>query len=430
MRPSRHALVAALIALLGGTLATPAAAQIQEPPCTTIGKVLFVRDVLNDLYYWYHHLPNVDAASFASPEAYLDAVRYRPLDEHFSYIAPRAATEAFFSDSQFIGFGFTMAFDGDLRIAEVMPDSPAQEANLTRGDRIAEINGRTVADLVQSGGIEDAFGPDEVGVRGELVVVRGGTRYRAAMTKRAVTIPTVSATRVYPVAGRDVGYVFFRNFVEPSYAALDTAFADLRGRGVKELVLDLRYNGGGLVEVAQHLASLIGGTRTEGQVFAEFFHNDRNAALNESMRFKSMPGALTLERLIVITTQDSASASELVINALKPFMPVLVVGDRTFGKPVGQYGIPFCDKVLAPVAFTVRNARGEGDFFDGIPAMCTASDDLDHQIGDTAEASLHEALAVAATGRCSSATSLRPQAARPSREGPQTSGWQSIVNAH
>ena len=85
------------------------------------------------------------------------------------------------------------------------------------------------------------------------------------------------------------------------------------------------------------------------------------------LRFETQPGALTLDRLVVITTQASASASELVINSLRPFIPVVIVGDRTYGKPVGQYAIPFCDKILAPVSFQLRNANGEGDFFDGLP---------------------------------------------------------------
>jgi C-terminal processing protease CtpA/Prc len=101
-------------------------------------------------------------------------------------------------------------------------------------------------------------------------------------------MPTVSMTKAYAVDRRRVGYIFFRNFVQPSDAALDEAFTTLKAAGVTELVLDLRYNGGGLVSVAQHLASLIGGVRTNDQVFAEFFHNDKNAFRNEIMRWSSM----------------------------------------------------------------------------------------------------------------------------------------------
>jgi C-terminal processing protease CtpA/Prc len=409
----------------------PAAAQDGPASCTVAGQNLYVRDVMTDIYYWYQSIPLTNPVRFNSPEAYLEAIRYRPLDSTFSYITSRAADEAFFSNSQFIGFGLStqLAGAGDVRVSSVFADSPAAEAGLARGDRFLEIGGRTVADIVAAGELGSAFGPAEEGVTIEVAFVRGDLQYRARMVKRLVTIPTVSLTRIYEVDGRRVGYLFFRNFVQPSFAALDAAFAELRAGGATELVLDLRYNGGGLVSVAQHLASLIGGVRTEGQLFAEYFHNDRNAFRNHALRFENKTNALGLSRLVVIATRASASASELVINALRPFIPVVVIGDRTFGKPVGQYGIPFCDKVLAPVSFTLRNADGEGDFFEGFAPACVAADDLDRQIGDPLEASLREALAMVATGRCST-----PQTAQPMRQTHtprvQMSGWQTLVGAH
>ena len=195
-------------------------------------------------------------------------------------------------------------------------------------------------------------------------------------------------------------------------------------------MLDLRYNGGGLVSVAQHLASYIGGKRTDGLVFAEYFHNDKNTFRNHIIRFEPKPQALTLDRLIVVTTGGSASASELVINALRPFIPVTVIGSRTYGKPVGQYGIEFCDKLLAPVSFALRNANGQGDFFDGFPPDCAAPDDADHQLGDPAEGSLKEALTFATTNACS-ARPLTPQTkATIQLRAPRAIGWQSLVNAY
>jgi C-terminal processing protease CtpA/Prc len=244
-----------------------------------------------------------------------------------------------------------------------------------------------------------------------------------------VTIPTVSLTQTYDANGRRVGYIFFRNFVEPSFAALDAAFAQLSEARVDDVVLDMRYNGGGLVNVARHLASIIGGVRTRGQVFAEYFHNDKNLHRNEVLRFEDKPNAASLSRLIVITTPDSASASELVINALRPFIPVAVIGDRTYGKPVGQYQVEFCDKMLAPVSFSLRNADGVGDFFGGIPADCPAPDDIGRALGDPAEASLREALTYAATGTCSRPTSTL-QRLVPDRRATRAVGWRSVLNAY
>ena len=184
-----------------------------------------------------------------------------PSTRRFSYITSREANEAFYSESQFIGFGLSTAVSGlEMRVTQVFPESPASEAGLSRGDRIVEIGGRLVAALISSGEIGSAFGPSEIGVETDVVFVnQAGTRREAHMVKRLVTIPTVSLTRVYNVGGRRIGYIFFRNFVEPSVEALDSAFAELSAAGVDELVLDLRYNGGGLVNVAQHLASYIGG---------------------------------------------------------------------------------------------------------------------------------------------------------------------------
>jgi carboxyl-terminal processing protease len=405
----------------------------QTGSCSVIAQNQFVRDVLFEYYFWDRELPTVSPVFFPSPEAYLEAVRYRPLDVSYSYIANRAEQEAFFSDSQFIGFGFSTQVNGtEMRLAQVFPDSPASSAGMARGDRILRINGRTIADLAASNQLGTAFGENAEGVSVPLVWrTQSGEEKSATLVKRAVTIPTVSVLRLYDADGRKVAYLNFRNFVQPSFAALDTAFAQLREAGANELVLDLRYNGGGLVAVAQRLASLIGGTRTQDQLFAEFFHNDRRNDLNRQLRFESQANALNLSRLVVITTRASASASELVINALRPFIPVVIVGDTTFGKPVGQYSFTFCDKVLNPVSFTLRNARGESDFYTGFPPNCAAADDLDHQFGDPAEASLSEAFVYLRTGACTS-TSATASARAAARAKPilPADGWQQLLGAH
>jgi C-terminal processing protease CtpA/Prc len=324
-----------------------------------------------------------------------------------------------------------MMIGPEMRVLQVFDDSPATEAGLARGATITAIGGVAVAELIATGAIDSAFGPATEGVEVAITfTTRAGATRSASMRKRPVTIPTVSLTRVFDVEGRKVGYLFFRNFVRPSVAALDAAFATLAEAGVTELVLDLRYNGGGLVDVAVHLASLIGGTPTANQVFAEYRHNDRNRRRDETLRFGAPAGALGLGRVIVIATQASASASELVINGLKPFVPVIVVGDRTYGKPVGQYVLPFCDKVLAPVSFSMVNANGTGDYFSGLPADCRAGDDIGHDLGDPAEASLAEALGYVRTGGCSApAEAAGTRRERPLRL-PRAIGWASIVNAH
>jgi len=426
MRRALSAIVVT-IALLWSSSAT---AQGGPTNCSVVSQNLWVRDQLSELYLWNQFLPSVNAASFPSPEAYLDAVRYRPIDNSYSYITSAAANTALYGESQYVGYGFSTQISGDtMRILQVFPDSPASEAGLGRGDRITQVNGRQVASMIADGSIGNAFGAGDIGVASDIVFeTRVGAGGQARLVKRVVTIPTVSLTRAFDVDGKRVGYLFFRNFVTPSYAALDEAFAALRDAGVNELVLDLRYNGGGLVDVAVHLSSLIGGSTTTGQVLATYVHNSRNTALNKTLRFEAV-NPLSLSQLVVIATRSSASASELVINALRPYMPVAIIGDTTYGKPVGQYGLTFCDKVLAPVSFALKNANGHGDYFDGLPATCGAADDPEHNLGDASEASLAEALNYIRTGACSPGSERASKALRAQLPGPRLEGFRSLINA-
>jgi carboxyl-terminal processing protease len=410
-----------------------ASAQTGPTSCNTTSQNLWVRDQLNTYYYWYQFMPaGVNPASFNSPEAYLEAVRHRPVDNSFSFITNAASNDAFYSDSQFIGYGFgNQTTTTEIRVLQVYDDSPASEAGLSRGDLITTVNGRSVPSMVADGTIGGAFGAAEIGIATTIEwETPAGERRNARMVKRLVTIPTVSLTRVVEIDGRKVGYLFFRNFVQPSTAALTEAFEALKAAGATELVLDLRYNGGGLVDVAVHLGSLIGGTRTNGQVMLNYVHNDKiGPTLDKTTRFTNPQQSLNLQRLVVITTRGSASASELVINSLRPYMPVTIIGDSTYGKPVGQYGLRFCDKVLYPVAFSIKNVNFEGDFFDGLAVDCAAGDDHTHQLGDPAEASFAEALTFIRTGACTPRPATEARASRVPRFIFRPTGWASILNA-
>jgi C-terminal peptidase prc len=381
--------------------------------CSVNGQNTFVRDVLRDWYLWYRELPNPDPASFSSPEAYLEAVRYKAVDKTFSYIAGRAATDALNNDSQYIGFGFKSAImsASEFRAVDVYAGTPASEAGLERGDSILEVNGRSAESLIAGGETSSIFGPSEVGVAAHMVFRDlSGATHDVQMVKRTVTIPTVAVTTTIASGGRVVGYILLENFVTPTSAALDAAFTQLEAAGATELILDVRYNGGGLVTVAQHLAGLIGGPRTAGQLFIQLAYNDKHSSQSQNINFQALPHALALERLVVITTNNSASASESMINGLRPYIPVTVVGSTTYGKPVGQSLFNFCDKVLYAVTFAARNARGQADFFSGIPADCPAPDDLEHALGDTREGSLAEALRYLRAGSCSASAAAAARA--------------------
>jgi C-terminal peptidase prc len=420
-----------LLALLLVGLSRPLGAQALD--CSSRGQTLFVDQAMRDVYYWYREIPNVDPTTFDSPGRYLDAVVYRAFDRGFTYIVPRAANDAFYNDSQFVGMGYTRAIiGGAYYIAQVYAGSPANEAGLARGDRVLEINGRTVPDLLATGEVVSITGPDVAGTKVRFKVLNtAGVERELEVVKRTVTIPTVSYAQVYTIdRRRRVGYVHLQNFVEPSFDALDQAFKQFESAAITDLVLDVRYNGGGLLSVAQHLAGLIGGSRTRRGVLCKLVHNDKHTDRDANFSIPNPTHSLTMPRLVVIASRASASASELIINGLRPYIPVTTVGDRTYGKPAGQEPITFCDQVLVPATFVLKNADGFGDYFDGLPADCPAPDDLGHELADPAEGSLAEALYFLQNGRCSpKATSSVHALGRPSIETYRDLGWRAMRNA-
>ncbi len=430
---------AGLTVLAGcGSSGSDPLAVAQPDECSAQGQVDFMFDLMNDIYFWIEDVPAVANVGFTTPEEVYQALRFEPLDR-FGGVRDRASNTAFFSNSQFIGvgFGIRVTDDDQLRLTQVFGDGAAAAAGMQRGDTITAIDGRAVSDILAANELGTAFGPSEEGVVVSIDYTdAAGSNLSVQLTKGIVTIETVTRVNTFDVGGRTVGYLSFRNFVEPAFAALDAAIAQLGAAGVESLVLDMRYNGGGLISVAEQLGSQVGGASVVGQIFADRVHNTNNAFRNVITPFPNVIDRLELTDVVVITTSATASASELVVNALKPFIPVSIVGTNSFGKPVGAYQFEFCDKVAVPTAFASLNADGDGEFFDGFPPDCTADDDLDNPLGDPAEASLAEALFLIENGACSVTSRERQASASKARADAldrravqSLTDWQQIVNA-
>ena len=407
---------------------------VDQSACSVVGQNRFVYEVMQDIYFWNTFLPTVDPDTYTSPEALLQDIRYAVLDSTFSSIVDEVDNTLFFEQGQYVGVGVSLRTIGDqVFIGQVFSDSPADQAGFLRGFEILEINGQAVAGLIATDGVSDAFGPDEEGTQVDLRYRDlQGNELTVTIAKALATIQPVPLTRVFDINGVKTGYLNFRTFIEPSYTALNNAFASFRSQGVTELILDMRYNGGGRVAVAEHLGGLIGGSGTSGQVYSNWVHNANNAVRNRTSLFPNPFQSLGLSRLVVITTSSTASASELVINALRPYIPVVLIGSTTFGKPVGSYGFPFCGKVLNPIAFNLRNADDQGDYYDGLAVDCSAEDELSQPFGDPAEDSTAEALFYVENGVCSTAVqSYRTEgAAREPSRPVSREDWQVLRGAY
>lgn len=377
--------------------------------CSAAGQKQFVVDAMRDWYLWNDRLPDaVDINAYATPEDLLaflttfspDLGTGGPVDR-FSFINSAAADSAFFGEGKFEGFGFSSRFldADDWRLTQVYEGSPAAAAGFARGQRIVALNGRSIADLQAAEGVNAVLDAPPV----EFALRRpDATEFTVIVDTDIVTIDPVPQWRVLPLAGTPgVGYIELRTFISTADPELDSVFGEFQSRGISDLIVDLRYNGGGLVSTAELLGDYLGGAVAQNLLFSETqFNADRAAEYNDSEFFELLGNSLNLSRLYIIATQNTASASELVTNSLGPHVDAFIVGDRTFGKPVGQIGLEFCDRILRPTSFRTVNAFGEGDYFDGLPVQCPAVDDLSVPVGDASDPNVIAALTHAETGAC------------------------------
>jgi C-terminal processing protease CtpA/Prc len=385
----------------------------------------------------------LDPALFDDTEAVLDELRYLPdeFDRGFSYLTTPAAEEQFLANGTYFGFGLMLddRIEDELWVRGVFTQSPAAVAGLGRGDRILEIDGRTIAELEAIGGVGQALGPSESGVTRSFLVrpASGGADQTVPLTTSVVVIDAVPLHDVFDVDGEQVGYLLFHSFIDTAVPGLIAAFEDFQAAGITRLVIDVRYNGGGLLSLAASINDILGGWAPDvamggpgnvGQVQYRFRFNSDNADRERDETFYADDLALPLETIVFITSDETASASELLINALGPYRDVYVVGQRTYGKPVGQEARDFCggSMRLRLVSFELVNVNEEGGYFEGLPVDCEAADDLGAPLGSDLEASLATALAVATTGTCPPApmpVRQEPAVRAPSTLGPGAVPW-------
>ncbi len=432
-----------LLAGCGGSDGGTAPPETGTSECSNDNQKQFVLDSLYTWYLWNDLLPaNISIADYASPEELIIRVtedfgpqkivdgQEVPIDR-FSFLRTEQEEQEFLEGTLGEIFGFSYRFvdeaSTDFRIVRVLVGSPAEAGGLARGQRILTLNGRDVTEIAGSEGISTFFSATRTV---EFEIERPGDNELTTITKAAVTIMPVPQWRLIERGDgiAPVGYLQLDTFIDTADPEFETAFAAFRQADVTDVILDLRYNGGGLVRTANLLGDYLGGLVAENLVFSRTeFNADRAAANNSTEFFERLVNSQSLSRLVVVATRGTASASELVTNGMIPHVGVSIVGDNTFGKPVGQIGITFCDKVMRPVAFRMANADGDGDYFDGLPVDCPAPDDISTAIGADDDPNVVAAMSVLNTGACPAAAAategqfapqFRPVYRQPDRRGP------------
>ena len=386
--------------------------------CALRARQNWVLAEMNEWYLFPETLPtSIDPAGYTDVDSFLDALtataRAQRKDRYFTYVTSLREENAYYSSGGTAGLGVRLAWDSSDRlfVTEAYENAPALNAGIDRGAQIVGIGNtattiRTISDLLASGESElnAAFDTSTAGtVRFLRISDAGGTR-DVQVTSADYNLAPVSSrygVKVLDDNGRKVGYVNLRTFIETADDQLRSAFGTFRAQGVTQVIVDLRYNGGGLLDTAETFTDLLGGARSTSDVQAYTTFRSSKSSQNQIRRFASEMNAIAPTRIAFIGTGQTASASEYVINALIPYLhgDLALVGSNTYGKPVGQIARdnPSCsDDRLRVIAFALQNAARQGDYYDGlatkVEASCQASDDYTRQLGDADEKSVRTAL--------------------------------------
>ncbi|MBE7417684.1 MAG: peptidase S41 [Ideonella sp.] len=421
----------------------------------------WLRDYIDHAYLWYREVPSVDASAaaysndndvYTSLDSYFNALLTPALTpsgklkDQFSFIYPTAAWDALINGGATMGYGIEWHFGSrtpprNIRVAYVADNSPAALAGVRRGDTLVLADNVAADDNTASGvaALNNALYPAASGAHTFRFSRSGGATTDYQFTAANVPLTPVRSS-VLTVGAQQVGYLLFNDHVLTAEQPLVDAFATMQAQQVSDLVLDLRYNGGGYLYIASEVAYMIAGAaRTAGQPFERTLFNDKRQGENSTTAFftsacipdasfnctsnRALP-TLNLARVFVLTSAGTCSASEAIINGLRGVgVDVHLIGGTTCGKPYGFFAQDNCGITYFPIEFQGVNAQGFGDYADGfvpggagsagnnVPG-CTASDDLDHPLGDPAEGQLAAALYHRANaGACLAVSAAAPRTA-------------------
>ena len=369
-----------------------------------------------DIYLWDDVLPPIeDFKPRNSVDIFgvMTKVRsFQPLDR-FSFVEKKEDTDNA-NQGKDSDFGFLVKFSTsstDLRVNYVYQSSPGGIAGVKRGWKIIALNGRALdgskpADITF---LNDVFFGTSRSADFTFQKPDGSTVI-SKIAKNLYPLNTILYKNVYSYGSKKIGYLVYNQFGGiSSVYELTNAIDYFQSNGVNEMVIDLRYNRGGFVSTQDTLANMLAPQSVgRGQnIMYKYIFNKKYTKWNETTFFNKT-GTLNLSKIVFIVTPASASASELLINNLRPVMNVKLVGEKnTYGKPVGFFPISVFDYNIYPVSFKTVNSVGSADYYEGFPVDKITIDDLSKDFGDINEASLKEALNYINSGAFSSKVQSR-----------------------
>ena len=401
-------------------------------PGTYVDENNWLRSWSHETYLWYDEIEDKHPTCCSTPH-YFDMMKTletnvcgEPKDKPgFHFSRPTAQYFASLTERVSIGYGAEFVVlkrrpPRDVRIAYTEPLSPATTpgVNLSRGARILEIDGVRVIDSDNIAVLNAGLNPSGVGERHTFTVLDLGSSVprMVTMTSTVITSDPVLNERILPTSNGDrIGYMLFNQ--HSGRAATEIIKAGnkfLKDEGIDDLIVDLRYNDGGLLYIAQMLSSMVAGTVKEGLTFEELETNGKiePEKFEFTLEFAAddiigetdltVP-SLGLSRLFILTGPRTCSASESIINGLRGVdIKVIHIGSVTCGKPYGFRPTGNCGTHYSSINFRGINAKGEADFECGFTPTCPVVEDFNHQLSDPEEILLKTALAYRANGVCPS----------------------------
>lgn len=388
----------------------------------------WIYNVMLDNYLWVEDLPSTNKVNFdAKPEHFFksllskkDGKHINDKDYYYSYIEEDLSTK---SGKTNLTYGYSLAFrylsenspEVYAAIKYVIPGSPAERAGLKRGDWIAQYNNNR---LTKTNYLQFNAYTDKVTL---TVVELSSNRFvnpRTIEMEAAVNMPEnpILKDTTLLVNNKKIGYLMYNSFTsgpedkeDKTYDnQLRTVFSNFSKENLDAFILDLRNNRGGLISTAQLLATMLAPKSSLGKEFCSLKYNEKlhhtSSVYKLDVNNINNGGAnLDLKTLYVITSSETASASELIINGLKPYMKVILLGETTEGKNVGSN--EFSGKshnhpwILHPIMCYVKNSEGFYEYGNGfIPDFNKLTDKFDYAIGDPREYLLRQTLSVIETG--------------------------------
>lgn len=399
------------------------------------------RDGLYELmqyaYLWNNTLPTVKVSDYEGPKEMLEALRYKPLDV-YSFVMTWNEFSAYITGSVQGLHGITLSLDtADLvRVVTLYKNSDLWPKGVRRGWIVKKVNGTDIAPIFINAvatrdwsAYDNLMGPSTVGLTNTFLFQKpDGTEVTYSSTKSSFTVNPVLAYDVIDLSSGKTGYLCFDSFIDPAEDELNEVFAFFKANNVTDLIIDLRYNGGGDLDRAQQLASLVMEAADTTKICYKLKYNSTvSADWNQTYNFAKTASPLGVDRVVFITTRETASASEVVISSLIPYISVSLVGDTTYGKPVGMniWGYPFPSTrvpepdykyAFAPITFEFVNSSDWGGFYEGIEPDVMANDDITRDFGDPEELSVKAAIAILEGTKAGSAVPLRRNIIRSERE--------------